>query len=309
MPAMGLGKATNGLGDVKKRRIDRQHLLFLAFIAPNFLLLGIFTYWPMLYQIYLSLTRWDMLAPKKIFVGLDNYTNMFGGQEFWGVLFKTFYFMGAVVAGSVVLGLGVAILLNQRLRGRNFVRSVTFAPVILSGAAVGLVWAYIFDPNYGLLRTLLEFVGVSSPDWLADTRFAMPAIIIVYLWKSLGFAVVIYLAGLQNIPKDLYEAARVDGANSWVRFWHVTLPQLSPVTFFVVLTTIINSFQAFDIIAVMTGGGPAGATTTLIWYIYQEGFIAFRAGVAAAAAIIMFLLLLVITVLQVRYAQRGVHYK
>jgi sn-glycerol 3-phosphate transport system permease protein len=309
MPAMGLGKARNGLGDAKKRRIDRQHLLFLAFIAPNFLLLGIFTYWPMLYQIYLSLTRWDMLAPKKTFVGLDNYTNMFGGQEFWGVLFKTFYFMGAVVAGSVVLGLGVAILLNQRLRGRNFVRSVTFAPVILSGAAVGLVWAYIFDPNYGLLRTLLEFVGVSSPDWLADTRFAMPAIIIVYLWKSLGFAVVIYLAGLQNIPKDLYEAARVDGANSWVRFRHVTLPQLSPVTFFVVLTTIINSFQAFDIIAVMTGGGPAGATTTLIWYIYQEGFIAFRAGVAAAAAIIMFLLLLVITVLQVRYAQRGVHYK
>ena len=309
MPAMGLGKARNGLADVKKRRIDRQHLLFLAFIAPNFLLLGIFTYWPMLYQIYLSLTRWDMLAPKKTFVGLDNYTNMFGGQEFWGVLFKTFYFMGAVVAGSVVLGLGVAILLNQRLRGRNFVRSVTFAPVILSGAAVGLVWAYIFDPNYGLLRTLLEFVGVSSPDWLADTRFAMPAIIIVYLWKSLGFAVVIYLAGLQNISKDLYEAARVDGANSWVRFRHVTLPQLSPVTFFVVLTTIINSFQAFDIIAVMTGGGPADATTTLIWYIYQEGFIAFRAGVAAAAAIIMFLLLLVITVLQVRYAQRGVHYK
>ena len=201
MPAMGLGKARNGLGDVKKRRIDRQHLLFLAFIAPNFLLLGIFTYWPMLYQVYLSLTRWDMLAPKKTFVGLDNYTNMFGGQEFWGVLFKTFYFMGAVVAGSVVLGLGVAILLNQRLRGRNFVRSVTFAPVILSGAAVGLVWAYIFDPNYGLLRTFLGFLGMSSPDWLADTRFAMPAIIIVYLWKSLGFAVVIYLAGCRTSPK------------------------------------------------------------------------------------------------------------
>ena len=309
MPAMGLGKYEHGAGTPNKRRIDRQHLLFLAFIAPNFLLLGVFTYWPMLYQTYLSLTRWDMLAPRKTFVGLANYTSMFSGREFWGVLFNTFYFMGVVVAGSVVLGLAIATLLNQRLRGRNFVRSVTFAPVILSGAAVGLVWAYIFDPDYGLMRTFLEFFGVSSPDWLADTRFAMPALIIVYLWKSLGFAVVIYLAGLQNISKDLYEAARVDGANSWFRFRHVTLPQISPVTFFVVLTTIINSFQAFDIIAVMTGGGPAGATTTLIWDIYQGGFIAFRAGTAAAAAIIMFLLLLIITVLQVRYAQRGVHYK
>jgi sn-glycerol 3-phosphate transport system permease protein len=298
----------DGVGAARKRRFGREQLVFLAFIAPNFLLLGVFTYWPMLYQTYLSLTRWDMLAPRKTFVGLENYANMLGTSEFWGVLLNTFYFTGAIVAGSIVLGLAVAMLLNQKLRGRNLVRSVTFAPVILSGAAVGLVWAYIFDPNYGLMRTFLGFFGLASPDWLADTRFAMPALIIVYLWKSLGFAVVIYLAGLQNISKDLYEAARVDGANGWVRFRHVTLPQLSPVTFFVVLTTIINSFQAFDIIAVMTGGGPAGATTTLIWYIYQEGFIAFRAGIAAAAALIMFLLLLVITVLQVRYGQRGVHY-
>ena len=306
---MNLRKSEPGTGATVKRRMGREQLLFLAFIAPNFLLLGVFTYWPMLYQTYLSLTRWDMLAPKKTFVGLENYTNMLGAREFWGVLFNTFYFMGAVVVGSIVLGLALAILLNQRLRGRNFVRSVAFAPVILSGAAVGLVWAYIFDPNYGLMRQFLAFFGVSSPDWLSDMRFAMPALIIVYLWKSLGFAVVIYLAGLQNISKDLYEAARVDGANSWVRFRHVTLPQLSAVTFFVVLTTIISSFQAFDIIAVMTGGGPAGATTTLIWYIYQEAFIAFRAGLAAAAAIIMFLLLLIITVLQVRYAERGVHYQ
>ena len=296
-------------GGAKKHRVQREHLLFLAFIAPNFLLLGVFTYWPMIYQGYLSLTRWNMLAPRKTFVGLDNYASMFGGVEFWGVLFKTFYFMSTVVLGSVALGLAIAILLNQRLRGRNFVRSVVFAPVILSGAAVGLVWAYIFDPNYGLMRTFLEPVGISSPDWLGSTEYAMPAIIIVYLWKSLGFSVVIYLAGLQNISKDLYEAARIDGASKWVLFRHITLPQLSPVTFFVVLTTIINSFQAFDIIAVMTGGGPAGATTTLIWYIYQEAFVAFRAGTAAAAAIVMFLLLLVIAVFQIRYSQRGVHYK
>jgi sn-glycerol 3-phosphate transport system permease protein len=300
-------KRKQGNGGAKKRRIERQHLLFLALIAPNFLLLGVFTYWPMIYQGYLSLTRWNMLASQKNFVGLDNYASMFGGWEFWGVLFKTFYFMGAVVLGSVILGLAIAVLLNQRLRGRNFVRSVVFAPVILSGAAVGLVWAYIFDPNYGLMRTFLEPFGLSSPDWLGSTEYAMPAIIIVYLWKSLGFGVVIYLAGLQNISKDLYEAARIDGANKWGLFRHITVPQLAPVTFFVILTTIINSFQAFDVIAVMTGGGPAGATTTLIWYIYQEAFIAFRAGTAAAAAIVMFLLLLIIAVFQFRYTQRGVH--
>ncbi|CAA9433209.1 MAG: Glycerol-3-phosphate ABC transporter, permease protein UgpA [uncultured Rubrobacteraceae bacterium] len=310
MPRVRVGRDKRAEdGGAKKHRVQREHLLFLAFIAPNFLLLGVFTYWPMIYQGYLSLTRWNMLAPRKTFVGLDNYASMFGGVEFWGVLFKTFYFMGTVVLGSVALGLAIAILLNQRLRGRNFVRSVVFAPVILSGAAVGLVWAYIFDPNYGLMRTFLEPIGISSPDWLGSTEYAMPAIIIVYLWKSLGFSVVIYLAGLQNISKDLYEAARIDGASKWVLFRHITLPQLSPVTFFVVLTTIINSFQAFDIIAVMTGGGPAGATTTLIWYIYQEAFVAFRAGTAAAAAIVMFLLLLVIAVFQIRYSQRGVHYK
>lgn len=288
--------------------MSREQLLFLAFIAPNFLLLGIFTYWPLLYQAYLSLTRWDMLAPTKTFVGLENYANMLTGRSFLAVLLNTFYFMGGVVAGSVVLGLAVALLLNRKLRGRNAVRTAVFAPVILSGAAVGLVWVYIFDPNYGLMRTVLEPLGLTSPNWLGDSRWALPAIIIVYLWKNVGFSAIVFLAGLQNLPKDLYDAAKVDGAGAWTSFWRITLPMLSPVTFFVLVTTVITSFQAFDIIAVMTGGGPAGATTTLIWYIYQEGFVAFRAGNAAAGAMIMFLLLLIITVAQVRYLQRGVHY-
>ncbi|MDP9383465.1 MAG: sugar ABC transporter permease, partial [Chloroflexota bacterium] len=191
---------------------------------------------------------------------------------------------------------------------RNVVRSVVFAPVILSGAAVGLVWAYIFDPTYGLMRTALGFFGVPSPSWLTDTQFAMPAIIIVYLWKNLGYSAIVYLAGLQNISRDLYEAARVDGANAWQTFRSVTLPQLSPVTFFLVVTTILSSFQAFDIIAVMTEGGPVNATTTLIWYLYEEGFVAFRAGRAAAAAMVLFVLMLVVTLVQVGYLQRRVHY-
>ncbi len=286
----------------------RDHLLFLAFIAPNFLLLGVFSYWPLLYQAYLSLTRWDMISPTKTFVGLRNYRFMFSEPGFHRVLLNTGYFTGAVLVGSLVLGLALAMLLNQRLRGRNIVRGIVFAPFVLSGAAVGLVWAYIFDPVYGLMRVVLGWFGVASPDWLVNTTWAMPAVIIVYLWKNAGYSAIIYLAGLQNIPAKLYDAAKVDGATGWQSFRRITLPQLSPTTFFIAVTTIIFSIQAFDIIAVMTEGGPVNATTTLIWYLYQQGFVAFRAGLAAAAGMILFILMLVITLIQVFIVQRRVHY-
>ncbi len=292
----------------KRRGFRREHLLFLAFVTPNFFLLGVFSYWPLLYQAYLSLTRWDMISPRKLFVGLDNYRYMFGGSEFYEVMFNTFYFTGAVLVGSIVLGLALALLLNQRLRGRTVARAIIFAPYVLSGAAIGLVWAYIFDPVYGLMRVFLNFFYIVSPNWLVDTTWAMPAVIIVYLWKNVGYSAVIYLAGLQNIPQELYEAAKVDGANSWQSFWHITVPQLSPVTFFISVTTILFSIQAFDIIAVMTGGGPVNATTTLVWYLYEQGFIAFRAGIAAAAGMLLFVLMLLITMFQVFFVQRRVHY-
>jgi ABC-type sugar transport system permease subunit len=293
---------------VRRRGFRREHLLFLAFVAPNFLLLGTFSYWPLVYQAYLSFTRWDMISPTKLFVGLENYSYMFGGSEFYQVLFNTFAFTAAILIGSLVLGLGLALLLNQPLRGRVPARATVFAPYVLSGAAIGLVWAYIFDPVYGLLRVFLDVVGIASPNWLVDTSWALPAVIIVYLWKNVGYSAVIYLAGLQSIPNELYEAARVDGANDWESFRHITLPQLSPVTFFLSVTTILFSIQAFDIIAVMTEGGPVNATTTLVWYLYEQGFIAFRAGLAAAAGMLLFVIMLLITIFQVRFVQRRVHY-
>ncbi len=293
---------------VKRRRIRREHLLFFAFVAPNFFLLGVFSYWPLIYQVYLSLTRWDMISPTKTFVGLDNYRYMFNGREFYQVLFNTFYFTGAILFGSIVLGLALALLLNQRLRGRTAARAIVFAPYVLSGAAIGLVWAYIFDPVYGLMRVFLNMFWIVSPNWLVDTKWAMPAIIIVYLWKNIGYSAVIYLAGLQNISQEMYEAAKVDGANNWQAFWNITVPQLSPVTFFISVTTILFSIQAFDIIAVMTGGGPVNATTTLVWYLYEQGFIAFRAGLAAAVGMLLFVLMLSITIFQVYFVQRRVHY-
>lgn len=306
MEVAGKGQVPAARG---RRVFNREYLIFLAFIAPNFLLFIIFTYWPLVYQGYLSLVHWDMISPVKRFVGLENYAYLFSDPDFHRVMFNTLYFTVAVLVGSLALGLALALLLNQRLRGRNFARTVVFAPVILSGAAVGLVWAYIFDPNYGLMRTILGWFGLPPIDWLGSPAWAMPAVIIVYLWKNLGYSAMIYLAGLQNIPAELYEAARVDGAGRWQQFLHVTLPQLSPVTFFLIVTTIISSVQAFDIISVMTDGGPVGATTTLIWYMYEQGFRAFRAGIAAASGMLMFIILLVVTLVQVGWLQRKVYYE
>ena len=286
----------------------REWLLFALLVGPNLLLFGIFTYWPLIYNGYLSFVRWDLLAPTKLWVGLENYRYLFSQPEFGLILLNTFTFTLASVLFTALIGLGMALLLNQKLRGRNVVRSIVFSPVMLSGAAIGIVWIYIFDPRYGLLDIILGFAGLSSPNWLLDTAWALPAVIIVHVWKTIGYAVVIYLAGFQAIPPELYEAVVVDGGGAWARFWHVTLPGLSPVLFFLILTTVLTSFQAFDIIKVMTDGGPVNATTTLVYYQYEQGFVAFNAGRAGVASVILFALMFVFTLVQMRLEDRNVHY-
>jgi len=291
------------------RRVARsESLLFLLFVAPNLILFGIFTYWPLVYSGYLSLTRWDMISPKKTWVGLNNYSFLLSDDSFRTVLKNTFVFAAGAVGGSLALGLLIALLLNQPLRLRDGARAVVFAPTLLSGAAISIVWVYIFDPRYGLMRQVLDPFGIPSPTWLRDPFWAMVAVIIVYIWKNVGFAAVIFLAGLQTIPKDLYEAAKVDGAGAFNRFRNVTLPMLSPISFFLLVTSILNTFQAFDIIQVMTAGGPVDATNTLIYYTYEQGFVAFNAGRAAAASMILFVVMLTVTLVQLRYAERKVHY-
>lgn len=286
----------------------REWLLFVLLVGPNMLLFGVFTFWPLIYNAYLSFVQWDMLSPIKTWVGLENYRAMFADRDFGKILFNTLYFTGVSVLITTLLGLAAALLLNQPLRGRNGVRMVLFAPTILSGAAIGVLWIYIFDPRYGLIDELLNIFGANSPNWLTNPVWAMPAVIIVYVWKNLGYAVVIFLAGLQAIPRELYEAARVDGASAWQRFRYVTLPGLSPVMFFLVLTSILSSFQAFDIIKTMTDGGPVDATNTLIYYLYQQGFISFNAGRAGVTAVLLFSMMLAFTIVQLRYAERRVTY-
>jgi ABC-type sugar transport system permease subunit len=291
-----------------QRLASAEWLIFILFIGPNLLLFSIFSYWPMLYNAYLSTVRWDMIAPVKRPVGLENYRYLISDANFHLVLKNTFVFTFGAVGGSLMLGLLVALLLNQPLRGRNAARAVLFAPTLLSGAAISVVWVYMFDPRYGLLAQVLSTVRIPSPAWLTDPTWALPAIIIVYIWKNLGFTVVIFLAGLQAIPKDLYEAARVDGAGAVRQFWNITLPQLSPISFFLMVTSLLSSFQAFDLIKVMTNGGPVDSTNTLIFYFYEQGFVNFNAGRAAASSLLLFVIMFGVTMVQLRYSERKVHY-
>jgi ABC-type sugar transport system permease subunit len=285
-----------------------EWLLFVLLVGPNLLLFAIFVYWPLIYNGYLSFVRWDLLAPVKIWIGLDNYRDLFSSPVFGQIVWNTVVFTVSSVLATCLIGLGIAMLLNLPLLGRNVVRSIVFSPVMLSGAAIGIVWIYIFDYRYGLIQSLLQPLGLQSPRWLLDTSWSMTAVIIVHVWKTLGYAVVIYLAGLQAIQRELYEAALVDGANGWARFMNVTVPGLSPVIFFLIITTVLNGFQSFDIIKVMTSGGPVNSTTTLVYYLYQEGFVGFNAGRAGVASVILFVAMLVFTLIQMRTSEKSVHY-
>ena len=293
----------------RKRRFDPEWLLFVLFIGPNLLLFGVFTYWPLIYSVYLSTVRWDMISPRKRGVGFKNYDYLIHSKAFHTVMSNTVIFTIGSVGASLILGLVIALLLNQKLRARDAVRAIVFMPTLLSGAAIGMVWVYMFDPRFGLIKNLLDPLGIGSPNWLKDTHWALPAIMIVYVWKNLGFATIIYLAGLQGIPKDLYEAATVDGAGPFWRFRSVTVPMLSPITFFLTITSIFTTFESFDIIQVMTRGGPVDATNTIIYYVYQQGFgTAAQIGRASAAAVVLFVIMMSITLFQVFVSERRVHY-
>lgn len=310
-PSYGEIRAQATSRSMRDRLATKEWAIFLLFIFPNFLFLILFTYWPMWENVRLSLQRTDLLAfsGANEYVGLENYRYMFNNRTFRLVLQNTAVFLVASVSLTMAFGLLVALLLNLKLRFRTGVRAVVFAPTLLSGAAIGIVWAYIFDPRFGLLAQVLGWFNIPSPHWLDRPEWALPAIIIVYVWKNLGFAAVIFLAGLQAIPQDLYDAAKIDGANAWWRFKSVTIPMLSPISFFLLVTSILGTFQAFDIQQVMTSGGPAYATTTLVYYVYDQGFSqGANFGRAAAAAIVLFIAMLIVTIIQVRFTEKKVHY-
>jgi len=294
----------------RRRRFGRRdYLLFLAFTLPNFVIIGVFAYWPVIYNFYLSLTDWDFIAPSPTFIGFANFIDMFTDRSFLNVLWTTLVFTVCIVAGSIVAGLLLAVLLNQKLAGRGIVRTFIFSPYVLPGAAVATIWLMILHPNFGLSRAIFGAFGAHSPAWMTNSDWALPGLILVYLWRNMGFCTIVYLSAMQSLPIEQYEAASLDGASKIRQFLSLTIPLLSPTTFFLLLIQVIGTFQAFDIIAVMTGGGPAGATTTLSWFIYQEGFKAFDIGHSAAGSVLMFLVLLALTWFQSHFVGRKVHYQ
>ncbi|HEY9292343.1 MAG TPA: sugar ABC transporter permease [Microlunatus sp.] len=293
-------------GAIRRRR--RGYLLFAAFALPNLILIAVFAYWPIIENIYLSFTSWDFISPKAEFVGLLNYTGLFSSWSFPATLLRTLIWVVAVVVVTMVIGLALALLFSLRIRGTTAVQTLAFSPHVLSGAAIATIWLLIFDPNHGLSRMVFNAFGADSPAWTTDASWALPALIIVSIWKGLGFVAIVYLVGLQQIPSEILEAARIDGAGRWSMLTQMIFPLLSPTTFFLIITQTISAFQAFDVIAMMTGGGPAGATTTLSWFIYDEAFNRTNVGVSSAASMIMFVVLMAITALQFRFVERRVHY-
>ncbi|HQV28666.1 MAG TPA: sugar ABC transporter permease [Thermoflexales bacterium] len=291
------------------KRDWREWLTFLLFVGPNLGLFVYFTYYPLIRNVLLSFQDYNTFIDEGEYIGLTNFVDVFTDSQTSVILRNTLVFTVAVVGIILVLGLMVALLLNQKLRFRNGVRSLIFSPTVLAGSAVAVVWIYIFDPRTGLILQLAKPFGINPPAWLLDPASAMIALIIVYVWKNLGYATVIYVAGLQAIPADLFEAARVDGANAVQRFRHVTIPGLSPVIFFLAVTSVLTSFQAFDLIRVMTGGGPINATNVLIYRLYEVGFGTNSSiGRASVIGLILFVIMLVVTILQLRYLERRVSY-
>ena len=280
------------------------------FLAPALALIGIFFFLPVVAALLLSFTDFDLYAVADAsnvrVVGIDNYTRLFRDPIFWRALRNTFYF--ALVGGplTVAVSLGAALLVNARLaRFRGLFRTVYFAPVVTTLVAVAVVWRYLLHARYGLVNYGLEQIGVQPVDWLGDPHWSMPAIILLAVWKNFGYNMIIFIAGLQNIPEELYEAAHIDGATGWRRFRHITLPMLAPTFLFVGIITMIGYFQLFAEPYVMTQGGPIKSTLSVVLYMYEEGFRWWRMGYAAAIAFVLFAIILLATLIQLRVQRKA----
>ena len=283
----------------------RQRRAAWGFLAPALLLIGVFFFVPIAAGLLMSFTDFDLYAigaPDTIrFVGLANYRQVLGDAEFWRAVRNTAFFV--VVGGplSVLTSLAAALLVNAKLaRWKSLFRTVYFLPVVTTMVAVAIVWRYLLHPRYGLINAGLGLAGLPAVDWLGDPRWAMPAIILLAVWKNFGYNMLIFIAGLQAIPEELYEAAELDGAGWRARFRHVTLPSLAPTFLFVGVMTMIGQFQIFAEPYVMTQGGPLRSTVTVVLLMYEQGFRWWRMGLATSMAFVLFLITLAVTVLQLR---------
>ncbi len=280
--------------------IRRNRKNAYLFLLPNILGFAVFTLIPVVWALVLSFMDWDGSNPAT-FVGLDNFIKLASDTSFRIALVNTFIYTFGTVPVIIVISLTLSVIIDSKIAGATAIRAAHFFPHISSIVALAVVWQFLYNPKEGPINMALSMVNTFDPPaWLSDKDWALFAIMIMIIWKSVGYYMIIYLAGLKGIPSSLYEAAFVDGANRWQRFWHITVPQLRPVTFYISIICIINSFQVFTPIYVMTKGGPGRATTVLVFQIYKEAFENYKFGYASASSMVLFLCILVVTLIQFR---------
>ena len=298
--------------EIKKSKMSmasQEALWGYFFLSPWILGLILFVGGPIIASLILAFCQWDLIQPP-VFVGLKNFELMMKDSRFWASLLNTFYYTFFAVPLGIVGSIAVALLMNQKWKSVRLLRTIYYLPSVTAGVASAIIWMWLFNPDFGLINYGLSLFGVKGPLWLADEHWSKPALVIMSLW-GVGGNMIIYLAGLQGVPRQLYEAAEIDGAGMTGKFWHITIPMLTPVIFFNLIMSIVWSFQIFTQVYVMTGGqgGPADSTLVLVLYIYQKAFKFHQMGYASAAAWVLFIIIMLFTLAQFRFAGGWVHYE
>jgi multiple sugar transport system permease protein len=289
-----------------RRRAWAERSAYL-FILPGVLVFSVFTFVAFVFAIWLTFHRWSIIEPEKPYVGTQNYEDLLADERFGQAIFNTVYFTGASVPLTMGIGLVLAMLLNQAIHGRALLRTAFYLPVITPFVVAAIIWKWLYNGDFGLFNYYLLQTGLIDQPllWLSSKNLAMPAVILMTVWAGVGFSMVVYLAGLQAIPEELYESSMLDGAGVLSRLWHITIPLLRPSTLFLAVLGIIGSLQVFTQIFVMTSGGPVNRTTTMVYYIYTWGFKYYDLGYASTLALALFLMLLVFSIVQLRLIRQA----
>ncbi len=295
---------------LRSPRFWKDSLQAYIYLLPTLVILGVFTFFPFVNSFFLSLHEGPITNPTRTFTGLEHFEKLFQDRKFWKAMWNTTYYVMFSVPTTIFLALFFAVLLNTKIRFKGFFRTAFFLPYITPTVAAAVVWEWIFHRDWGLFNSFLNFFGIPKQDFINNPELAMPMVILFSIWKYMGFNIVIFLAGLQNISKEYYDAAAIDGANAWQRFWKITFPLLTPVTFFVLIISMVGAFKVFDEIFVIFHGstGPLDSAMTVMIFFYQTAFGRFKMGYASAIAYTMFIVIFLFTLLQMWLAKRRVHY-
>ena len=270
----------------------------LIFVLPALIPLFFFFFYPIFRSIWMSFSDWDFMIPTYHIVFLDNYISLFKDSRFYNALWNTLIFTVGTLVPTIVIGLGLAVLLQKPFIGSGIVKFILFSPWITPTVAISIVWTWIFQPNDGLANMVLSFLGLPALKWISSSQTAMLSVIIVTVWKSMGYAMIFYLSALEKVPEELYEASALDGAGKWGQFFAITIPSISPTTFFLMIITMVNSLQAYDQIQILTQGGPSGSTRTLLYMYYQLRLQKFNMGQATAVTVVMIIITVMLSLLQ-----------